>query len=83
MVSEKTAVGLPAPQPELRQVLKTAVLPDLPGADMAVVVHEGQPLGIVVEKMPGSLRFQKEIPVHKGLHIPLPFRPGAFRSKAP
>ncbi len=56
------------PQPDLGDVLEPAVLEDLFGADMAVVVRDRHALGVLVEEGLGGLGLEQEILVHKRFH---------------
>ena len=68
VVTGEAAVGLQTSQPNLRQVFKTAILINLSGIQMAVVVHQRQLFCVIVEQMPCGRGFQKEILIHKCLH---------------
>ena len=65
------AVGqhLMAAQPNLRDVLKAAVLVDLLRGDMAVVIHDGQLGRIVVVQMLRSGGLKQKVLVHKRFHV--------------
>ena len=62
-----------AAQPDLGDVLKTLVIPDLLGRDVAVVVDDGHALGKVVEQLLAGLGAQQEILiVHEVFHQTTP-----------
>ena len=68
VVAEVGAVGVLAPQPHLGEVVEAPVLVDLLGGNVAVVVHQGEGLGVVMEEVLCGLGLQKEILVHKCFH---------------
>jgi hypothetical protein len=68
VVAEIGAVRVPAAQPNLRQVVKAAVLVYFLRGDVAVVVYQRHFRGIVVVKVLCSFGFQQEILVHKFFH---------------
>ena len=57
-----------AAQPHLGDVLIAQVVPDLLGADMAVVVDDGALGGILMIEHAGSFRVEQEVLVHEFLH---------------
>ena len=72
MVAGKGAVGLQATQPNLCQVFKAAILIDLLGIQVAVLVHQRQLFGIIVEQMLCGCGFQQEILIHERFHMIAP-----------
>ena len=68
MVAEVAAVRVAAAQPHLSDVLKAAVLVDLAGRDVAVIVADGHSSCIVVIQMPCGSRLEHEVLIHKCFH---------------
>ena len=68
VVAEIGTVRILTAQPNLREILKTAVFIDFSGWNVAVVVHKGLPLRVIVEKVLCGIGVQKKIPVHKRFH---------------
>ena len=62
------AVGVLAAQPNFHDVVEAAVLVDLTGIEVAMVVHQRQLFGKIVEQMLCSFGFQQEILIHKCFH---------------
>ena len=58
VVAKVGAVRLPATQPNLHDVVEAAVLVNFLGGNVAVIVHQGHGLGVVVEQMLGGLGLQ-------------------------
>jgi hypothetical protein len=69
MVTGVAAVGILTTQPNLYEVVETAIFIDLPGVQMAVIVSQRQGSGIGVIQMLCGRGFQDKILVHKGLHF--------------
>ena len=72
VIAEVGAVGVLAPQPQLDQIVEPAVLIDLLGGDVAVVVHQRHGLRVVVEQVLGGVGAQQEILIHKLFHTAFP-----------
>ena len=68
MIAEVAAVRVAAAQPHLRDVLKAAVLVDLAGRDVAVIVADGHSSCIVVIQMLCGSRLEHEVLIHKCFH---------------
>ena len=68
VVAEVAAVRVAAAQPYLSDVLKAAVLVDLTGRDMAVVVADRHIRSVVVVQMLSSGRLEHEFLIHKCFH---------------
>jgi len=62
------AAGVAAAQPYLSDVLKAAVLVDLTGRDVAVVVADRHIRSVVVVQMLSSGRLEHEVLIHKCFH---------------
>jgi len=68
VVAEVAAVRVAAAQPHLSDVVEAAVLVDLAGRDVAVIVADGHISSIVVVQMLRSGRLEHEVLVHKCFH---------------
>ena len=68
VVAEVAAVRVAAAQPHLSDVLEAAVLVDLAGRNVAVVVADGHCGCIVVIQMLRSSRLEHEVLIHKCFH---------------
>ena len=68
MIAEVAAVRVAAAQPHLSDVLKAAVLVDLTGRDVAVVVADRHIRSVVVVQMLRSGRLEHEVLIHKCFH---------------
>ena len=68
VVAEIAAVVVPAAQPDLGDVVVAAVLIDLFGRNMAVVVDDRHIFGICMKETFGRLVIQHEILIHKSSH---------------
>ncbi len=69
VVAEVAAVGVPAAQPDLREIVKTAVFVNFLGGDVAVVVDQRHCGGVVVVEVLCGFGFQQEILVHELFHL--------------
>ena len=68
MVAKVAAVRVAAAQPHLSDILKAAVLIDLAGRDMAVVIADGHILSIsMVQVLSGGV-LEHELLIHKCFH---------------
>ena len=68
VVAKVAAVRVAAAQPYLSDVLKAAVLVDLTGRDVAVVVADRHIRSVVVVQMLSSGRLEHEVLIHKCFH---------------
>ena len=68
MIAEVAAVRVAAAQPHLSDVLEAAVLVDLAGRDVAVIVADGHSSCIVVIQMLCGSRLEHEVLIHKCFH---------------
>ena len=68
VVAEVAAVRVAAAQPDLSNVLKAAVLVDLAGRNVAVIVADGHILCIIVIQMLSRSRLEHEFLIHKCFH---------------
>ena len=68
VVAEVAAVRVAAAQPDLSDVVEAAVLVDLAGRDVAVIVADGHILCIVVIQMLSRGRLEHEFLIHKCFH---------------
>ena len=68
MVAGVGSVRLQAPQPDLGQILEPAILVNLPGVQMAVIVYQRKIFRVVVKQVSGGFGFQQEILVHECFH---------------
>ena len=68
MIAEVAAVRVTAAQPHLSNVLEAAVLVDLAGRNMAVIVADGHSSCIVVIQMLCGSRLEHEVLIHKCFH---------------
>ena len=72
VVAGERTVGVLTAQPYFNDVVETAILIDLLGVQMAVIVHQGHLFCVIVEQMLGGFGFQQEILVHKCFHTHSP-----------
>ena len=68
VVAEVAAIRVAAAQPHLSDVVKAAVLVDLTGRNVAVVVADRHTSGVVVVQMLRSGRLEHEVLIHKCFH---------------
>jgi len=68
VVAEVAAVRVAAAQPDLSDVVEAAVLVDLAGRDVAVIIADGHILCIVMIQMLSRGRLEHEFLIHKCFH---------------
>ena len=68
MIAEVAAVRVAAAQPHLSDVVEAAVLVDLAGRDVAVVVADGHAGCVVVVQVLRGGRLEHEVLIHKCFH---------------